>query len=129
MQSVLLSIEATSAIIWSPDQQLEPWGELLTGKTTTRADLIDVIHHDVGLGRTDCARMVEDVLGQLADAIVAGEQVKISGFGSFLVNQKSERVGRNPKTGVSARITARRVVTFRPSANLKDRVNSGTEPE
>ncbi len=100
---------------------------MLTGKTTTRVDLIEVIHNEVGLSRTDCGRMVEEVLGQITDTIVAGDQVKISGFGSFLVNHKRERIGRNPKTGVSAPITARRVVTFRPSANLKDRVNSDTE--
>ena len=69
--------------------------------------------------------MVEDVLEIMSDAIIRGDDVKISGFGIFEVRDKRERIGRNPKTGVSAKITARRVLTFRPSIVLKKKVNSG----
>ena len=93
--------------------------------TKTRADLTNAVYRSVGLSRSDCARMVEDVLEIMSDAIISGDDVKISGFGIFEVRDKRERIGRNPKTGVSAKITARRVLTFRPSIVLKKKVNSG----
>ena len=68
--------------------------------------------------------MVDDVIGEMADALARGESVKIAGFGIFEIRQKNEREGRNPKTGVAASISPRRVVAFRPSTILKRRVNS-----
>ena len=93
--------------------------------TKTRADLTNAVYKNVGLSRSDCARMVESVLSIVSDSIVRGENVKISGFGIFEVRDKRKRTGRNPKTGVSANISARRVLTFRPSIILKNKVNSG----
>ena len=91
--------------------------------TLTRADLADVIHRKVGLSRAESLDMVENILGHMCNAMADGENVKISGFGTFLLRDKSERVGRNPKTGVEVPITPRRVMTFRASKMLKDKVS------
>ena len=90
--------------------------------TLTRADLADTINNQVGLSRADAAQMVESVLNHMTDALERGENVKISGFGTFLLRDKGERVGRNPKTGVEVPITPRRVLTFRASQKLKSRI-------
>ncbi len=90
--------------------------------TLTRADLAESINRRVGLSRADSLNMVEAILDQMCDALAEGENVKISGFGTFLLRDKSERVGRNPKTGVEVPITPRRVMTFRASQMLKDRI-------
>lgn len=92
-------------------------------KTITRADLAEAVYGSVGLSRADSARFVEDILNEISDTLVRGENVKLSSIGSFIVRDKSERVGRNPKTGVEAAITARRVMVFRPSNIMKARVN------
>ena len=90
--------------------------------TLTRADLADSINRKMGLSRADSLGMVEAILDKMSDALADGENVKISGFGTFLLRDKSERVGRNPKTGVEVPITSRRVLTFRASQMLKDRI-------
>lgn len=90
--------------------------------TLTRADLADAINRKVGLSRAEALAMVEGILRHMCDALSNGQNVKISGFGTFLLRDKSERVGRNPKTGVEVPITPRRVLTFRASQMLKDRV-------
>ena len=90
--------------------------------TLTRADLAEAINRKLGLSRADSLTMVEEILDLMSDALAAGENVKISGFGTFLLRDKSERIGRNPKTGVEVPITPRRVLTFRASQMLKDRV-------
>lgn len=90
--------------------------------TLTRADLAEAMNRKLGLSRTDSLSMVEAILDLMSDALGEGENVKISGFGTFLLRDKSERVGRNPKTGVEVPITPRRVLTFRASQMLKDRV-------
>ena len=90
--------------------------------TLTRADLADAVNRKVGLSRADSLDMVESILRLMSDALERGENVKISGFGTFLLRDKTERVGRNPKTGVEAPITPRRVMTFRASQLLKERV-------
>ncbi|MFV0280353.1 MAG: integration host factor subunit alpha [Rhodoblastus sp.] len=92
-------------------------------RTVTRADLADAVYRAVGLSRAESASMVETVLGEISDVIAAGEAVKLSSFGSFLVRAKGERVGRNPKTGVEASISPRRVIVFKASHLLKSRVN------
>jgi integration host factor subunit alpha len=94
-------------------------------KTLTRADLAEAVYGRVGLSRPDSAEMVEVVLDEISDAIVRGELVKLSSFGSFMVRDKGERVGRNPKTGIEVPITPRRVMVFKPSNILKQRINSG----
>lgn len=95
------------------------------GRTVTRADLADAIHKRLGLPRADSANYVEMVLEEIFDRIVSREDVKLSSFGAFLVRSKKERLGRNPKTGAGAKITARLVVTFKPSNILRSRINGG----
>ena len=90
--------------------------------TLTRADLAESINRKVGLSRVDSLNMVEAILRHMCDALEKGENVKISGFGTFLLRDKAERVGRNPKTGVEVPITPRRVMTFRASQMLKERI-------
>ncbi len=95
------------------------------GSTLTRADLSEAVYREVGLSRNESADLVESVLAHMSDALVRGETVKISSFGTFSVRQKNERVGRNPKTGTEVPIPPRRVLVFRPSHVLKDRINEG----
>ncbi len=93
--------------------------------TLTRADLAEALNRKLGLSRSESLGMVEAILDQMSDALEQGENVKISGFGTFLLRDKGERVGRNPKTGVEVPITPRRVMTFRASQMLKDRIDKG----
>ena len=90
--------------------------------TLTRADLAESLHREVGLSRADASRIVEQILAHMCEALSKGENVKISGFGSFILRDKGERVGRNPKTGVEVPIAPRRVMTFRASQILRDRI-------
>ena len=90
--------------------------------TLTRADLADAINRKMGLSRAESLGLVESILGHMSDALANGEIVKISGFGTFLLRDKAQRIGRNPKTGVEVPITPRRVMTFRASQLLKERV-------
>jgi integration host factor subunit alpha len=93
--------------------------------TLTRADLAEVINRKMGFSRAESLAMVETILGHVGDALVRGENVKISGFGTFLLRDKKQRIGRNPKTGIEVPITPRRVLTFRASQILKDRIAKG----
>ncbi len=99
----------------------------MSDNTLTRMDLSDAIVRNVGLSRNESAEMVESVLNYMSDALVDGDQVKISSFGTFSIRDKAARVGRNPKTGEEVPISPRRVLTFRPSHLLKDRVSSGNK--
>jgi integration host factor subunit alpha len=90
--------------------------------TLTRADIAEAINRHVGLSRADASAMIESILDHMIDALVAGENVKISGFGTFVLRDKAQRVGRNPKTGVEVPITPRRVLTFRASQGLRQKV-------
>jgi integration host factor subunit alpha len=94
-------------------------------KTLTRSDLSEAIYRKVGLSRTESALLVEMVINEICDAIVRGEAVKLSSFATFQIRSKSERIGRNPKTGEEVPITPRRVVTFKASNVLKQRVVDG----
>lgn len=94
-------------------------------KTLTRMDLSEAVFNEVGLSRNESAQLVESVLEHMSDALVNGEQVKIFSFGTFSVREKAARVGRNPKTGEEVPIHPRRVLTFRPSHLMKDRVADG----
>ena len=96
-------------------------------KTLTRIDLSEAVFREVGLSRNESAQLVESLLNHISDALVRGEQVKISSFGTFSVREKSARVGRNPKTGQEVPIQPRRVLTFRPSHLMKDRVAAGNK--
>jgi integration host factor subunit alpha len=98
------------------------------GRTTTRADLLEAVHRSCpSLSRNQAREVFEMALGEICDALVRGEPVKLRSFGNFAVRSKRERIGRNPRTGVEAPIAPRRVVTFRPSPVLLGRVN-GNEP-
>ncbi|MEM1374069.1 MAG: integration host factor subunit alpha [Pseudomonadota bacterium] len=99
----------------------------MSQKTLTRMDLSEAVFREVGLSRNESAQLVERVLEELSDALVRGEQVKISSFGTFSVRDKAARVGRNPKTGQEVPISPRRVLTFRPSHLMKDRVAAGNK--
>ena len=88
--------------------------------TVTRVDLAEAIQTEIGLSKAESALFVEAIIGHMADALAAGENVKISGFGSFILSEKAPRVGRNPKTGVEAPITARRTLSFRASQSIKN---------
>ena len=92
--------------------------------TLTRADLADALQREVGLSRADSAQMVEGILDHMCDALSRGENVKLSGFGTFVLRDKGQRIGRNPKTGVEVPIAPRRVLTFRASQMMRDRIVS-----
>lgn len=90
--------------------------------TLTRADLADTVHQEIGLSRAESANLVERILHHMCHALSDGQNVKISGFGSFILRDKGERVGRNPKTGVEVPIAPRRVLTFRASQLMRERI-------
>ncbi|MFD2236025.1 integration host factor subunit alpha [Aureimonas populi] len=91
-------------------------------RTITRADLAEAVFRKIGLSRTESAYLVETVLEEVCGTIARGESVKISSFGSFLVREKNERIGRNPKTGEEVPISPRRVAVFKPSNVMKARI-------
>ena len=95
----------------------------MSAKTITRADLCEAVYQKVGLSRTESATLVELVLKEITDCLERGETVKLSSFGSFVVRKKGQRIGRNPKTGKEVPISPRRVMVFKPSAILKQRIN------
>lgn len=92
-------------------------------KTLTRADLADAVYREVGLSRKTSQDLVEQLLEDMIQRLIQGEEVKLSSFGNFNVRSKRQRIGRNPKTGVEVPITPRRVMVFRASHVLKDRIN------
>ena len=92
-------------------------------KTLTRQDISEALYRQIGLSKHESALMLESVLKQISNALIDGESVKLSSFGTFYPRQKRERVGRNPKTGVTATINARRVISFKPSKLMKERTN------
>ena len=96
----------------------------MSNRTVTRADLSEAVYQEVGLSRSESSQLVESVLNEIADTLVKGETVKLSSFGSFQVREKGGRVGRNPKTGEEVPIAPRRVLVFRASHVLKDRINN-----
>ncbi len=93
-------------------------------KTTTRSTLSEAVFKNVGLSRNESSSLVDSVFDEILKSLITGKDVKISSFGTFVVRQKKERIGRNPKTGEEVPITARSVVTFRASNVLKSKVNS-----
>ncbi len=92
-------------------------------KTTTRSTLSEAVFKNVGLSRNESANLVDSVFSEILTSLIKGDDVKISSFGTFIVREKKERIGRNPKTGEEVPITARSVVTFRASNVLKSKVN------
>ncbi len=94
-------------------------------ETLTRADLADTVHRKLGLSRAESASLVERVLHHMCASLADGRNVKISGFGTFILRNKGQRLGRNPKTGVEVPIAPRRVMTFRASQIMRDRIVKG----
>ena len=98
------------------------------GRTVTRAQLGESVYQEVGLSRNESADLLESVLNLVAEALARDETVKISSFGSFSVRKKGQRIGRNPKTGQEVPILPRKVLVFRPSQVLKNRINEQRQP-
>ena len=98
-------------------------GRGMAQKTVTRADLAEAVYESVGLSRTESAELVERFLNLIGDALVSGQNVKLSSFGSFQVRSKNQRIGRNPKTGEEVPILPRQVLVFKPSNVLKSKIN------
>jgi integration host factor subunit alpha len=101
----------------------------LNTSTVTRADLAEALYTEIGLSRSDSANLIESVIDHVSDALLKGENVKLAGFGTFLLREKSERIGRNPKTGVAVTLNPRRVLVFKPSQVLRERVDSALSHE
>lgn len=97
----------------------------MESRTLTRADLAESVYEQVGLSRNESADLVEQVLDEIMNTLIKGDGVKLSSFGSFSIREKGERVGRNPKTGIEVPIKPRKVLVFRASHVLKDRINKG----
>ena len=92
--------------------------------TITRADIAEKICEEIGLSRKDAGDILDMVIDEIKGELVAGRDVKISSFGSFLLRHKNARIGRNPKTGVEAVITSRRVISFKPSQTMRKTINA-----
>jgi integration host factor subunit alpha len=97
-------------------------------RTVTRAQLAEAVYQEVGLSRSESAELVDAILGEIADSLLGEGSVKISSFGTFMVRSKGQRMGRNPKTGEEVPILPRRVLVFRASQALKDRINGAETP-
>jgi integration host factor subunit alpha len=98
----------------------------MSARTVTLADLCEAIYQKIGLSRTESSSLVEWVVTEITDCLEYGETVKLSSFGTFVVRTKGRRIGRNPRTGKEVLISQRRVIIFKPSASLKDRINSNS---
>ena len=92
--------------------------------TLTRADLCEAVHREIGLSRAESSALVEGVLDHICEVLIGGDNVKISSFGSFVLRNKGQRIGRNPKTGEEVPIEPRTVLTFRPSQLMRERINA-----
>ena len=110
-----------------PTPQLKIIAIFMTEKTLTRLDIIDVIYKEIGLSKKDSGDLLRSMMGHITDRLIAGETVKLAGFGVFSIKQKTERPGRNPITGEAHVIEARHVLTFKPSRLLKSRINEGSQ--
>ena len=101
----------------------------VNSQTVTRQDLAEAVYREIGLSRSESSILVEAVIDHIGDALEKGEHVKMAGFGTFSLRDKKERVGRNPKTGEEVPITSRRVLIFKPSQVLRERVDSALLPK
>ncbi len=96
---------------------------MMATKTITRADLVSTLNDEVGLSPGECAKLLDNVLDKITDALVKDGKIKINAFASFTVRQKKERIGRNPTSGEEVPISPRKVIIFRPSQKLRLRMN------
>jgi integration host factor subunit alpha len=94
-------------------------------RTLTKAHFVERTRQVTGLSRNDCVDLVESVLAALKDTLAAGENVKLSGFGSFLVRQKAARLGRNPQTAAKITLPKRRVLVFKPATAFRLAMKDG----
>ena len=99
----------------------------MSSKTLTRIELSEAVYREVGLSRNESAELVETVLNHISNALIKGEQVKISAFGTFNTRNKKQRIGRNPKTGTEIPITSRRVISFKASQIMRKKVAAGNK--
>ena len=129
MRAVFDSRSGVAEADVSPRPTAESVCAALPNQTVTRVDLAEAVYKQVGLSRKESAGLVEMVLAEITEKLALGETVKLSSFGSFLVRDKGERVGRNPKTGVEVPIMQRRVIVFKPSNVLKARMNGDAIPD
>ena len=90
--------------------------------TIIKADIIEHLHNELGLNKSECKILIEDFFDEIKESLKNGEEVKLSGFGNFELLNKKERPGRNPKTGEEVTISARRVVTFRAGNKLRKKI-------
>ena len=120
--------KANGAMETSLSEPVQNARETAATQTITRVDLAVAVYRQVGLSRKESAALVEMVLAEITDHLVIGETVKLSSFGSFVVRDKGERIGRNPKTGVEVPIMQRRVLIFKPSNVLKAQMNGEAAP-
>lgn len=107
----------------SNDEMGSRKGREVSRSTMTKADIVEKVYSKIGFSKKEASELVEMVFSTLKDVLHNGDKVKISGFGNFVVREKNERVGRNPQTGEQIKISARRVLTFRPSQVLKAMLN------
>ena len=98
-------------------------GQNIGHSTVTKADIVEKVYEKIGFSKKEASELVEMDFNSLKNTLQQGNKVKISGFGNFMVRGKSERIGRNPQTGEQIKISARRVLTFRPSQVLKAMLN------
>lgn len=96
----------------------------MSASTVTRADLAEAVYREIGLSRTESSDLVESVIDHISEALLRGETVKLAGFGTFSLRDKKQRIGRNPKTGEAVPITPRRVLVFKASQVMRERVDS-----
>lgn len=94
----------------------------MTTTTLTRFDIVEILYREIGLSKTESGELLESLLGHIVDRLIAGETVKLAGFGIFSLVEKNARPGRNPRTGEFVPIDARRVLVFKASNKLKERV-------
>ena len=99
----------------------------MSSKTLTRIELSEAVYREVGLSRNESAELVETVLNHISNALIKGEPVKISAFGTFSTRNKKQRIGRNPKTGTEIPTTSRRVISFKASQIMKEKVAAGNK--
>lgn len=92
-------------------------------KTITRADVAETIYEEIGISRKDSGDILDMIINEVKNELVAGHDVKLSSFGTLSLRKKNPRTGRNPKTGVEAEISARTVISFKPSQNLRKSIN------
>ncbi len=93
-------------------------------KTITRADVAEAIYEEIGLSRKDSTDILDMVLDEIVQELSSGKDVKLSSFGTFSLRDKKARAGRNPKTGIDAVISSRRVISFKPSQTMRKNVNA-----